>query len=270
MKFTAAMALAASATLATAQITFDASGIIKCPKPLAGAFCVGDSLDTKTIATCDAEGIGQRGLCSEFLAAKPPYGSNDVLCYQSSDTAGDAACVKGGVVYDITGQPRFTLSADSSEPKITAPTVSDDWEVLPTSSPCPLESAGTEIPAIPGVPATSEPVLPSVNPIPPVSGPPEPIPTGEPWAPSASGTLEPLPSGAPIQPLPAESVPPVSGGNGGNDTFTAPTFTATDTPMVEPSATTTSIPMVPISAAPAMKQVGAVMIVVGLAVACLL
>lgn len=65
MKFTAAMALAASATLATAQITFDASGIIKCPKPLAGAFCVGGSLETKTIATCDAEGIGQRGLCSE-------------------------------------------------------------------------------------------------------------------------------------------------------------------------------------------------------------
>lgn len=181
--------------------------------------------------------------------------------------------MKGNVVYDITGQPRFTLSADSSKPKFTAPTVSDDWEALPTSPPCPLEPVGTEVPAIPGLPAASGPALPSVNPIPPVSGPPEPIPTGEPWTPPASGTLEPLPSGAPIQSPPVEPTPtpPVGGGNGGgNDTFTVPTVSATDTLAVEPSATTTSIPMVPISAAPAMKQAGAVMMVVGLAVACLL
>ncbi|KAL8393038.1 hypothetical protein RB595_003007 [Gaeumannomyces hyphopodioides] len=271
MKFTAAMMLAASATLATAQITVDANGVIKCPKPLAGSFCIGDSLLTKTIATCDADGIGKRGLCSEFLAEKPPYGSNDVLCYQSSDVSGDAACVKGGVVYENSGAPRFTLSADPSQPKNTASTASDNWEVLPTSSPCPLEPAGTEVPGVPGVPATSEPAWPSVNPVPPVSGPVEPIPTGEPMTPPASGTPEqPLPSDGPLQPPPVGPVPPVGGGNGGNDTFTVPTVSSIETPAVQPPAPTASIPMVPVSAAPAMKQAGAVMMVVGLAVACLL
>ncbi|KAL8305059.1 hypothetical protein RB597_004004 [Gaeumannomyces tritici] len=270
MKFTAAMMLAASATLATAQITVDANGVIKCPKALAGSFCVGESLLTKTIATCDANGIGKRGLCSEFLAEKPPYGSNDALCYQSSDVSGDAACVKGGIVYENSGTPRFTLSADPSQPKNTASTVSDDWKALPTSSPCPLEPVGTEVPGAPGVPATSEPAWPSVDPVPSVSGPVEPIPTGGPMMPPVSGTPEqPLPSDGPLQPPPVESVPPVGGGNGGNDTFTVPTVSSTETPAVQPPAPTASIPVVPVSAA-VMEQAGAVMMVVGLAVACLL
>ncbi|KAL8364222.1 hypothetical protein RB601_009790 [Gaeumannomyces tritici] len=299
MKFTAAMMLAASATLATAQITVDANGVIKCPKALAGSFCVGESLLTKTIATCDANGIGKRGLCSEFLAEKPPYGSNDALCYQSSDVSGDAACefpptnraehsqtlltcnsatnlesdgsgVKGGIVYENSGTPRLTLSADPSQPKNTASTVSDDWKALPTSSPCPLEPVGTEVPGAPGVPATSEPAWPSVDPVPSVSGPVEPIPTGGPMMPPVSGTPEqPLPSDGPLQPPPVESVPPVGGGNGGNDTFTVPTVSSTETPAVQPPAPTASIPVVPVSAA-VMEQTGAVMMVVGLAVACLL
>ncbi len=87
-------ALAASATLASAQVTVNSTtGAFTCTKPNS-AFCSGNSLGTDIIIRCNALGQGQPGRCGDNLAGEFPQGVGGALCFQSSPTAGDAACEK--------------------------------------------------------------------------------------------------------------------------------------------------------------------------------
>ena len=59
------LVLAATAALASAQVTYDpATNKYKCAKPNV-AYCAGDSLGTDIIIRCDANGNGQPGRCSD-------------------------------------------------------------------------------------------------------------------------------------------------------------------------------------------------------------
>ncbi len=61
----AALILAASAALASAQATYnETTGKFDCAKPNV-AYCAGDSLQTDIIIRCDANSIGQPGRCSD-------------------------------------------------------------------------------------------------------------------------------------------------------------------------------------------------------------
>jgi hypothetical protein len=73
----------------------DAStGVYTCDLNPNGAYCAGDSLSSPIIIRC-ANGVGQPGNCNENTAGYYPYGDvGDSLCYQTSDTSGDAACEK--------------------------------------------------------------------------------------------------------------------------------------------------------------------------------
>jgi len=106
----------ASAALASAQATQYQDGTYKCAKPDA-AYCAGDSLGTDIIIRCDGT-TGQPGRCGNNLAGQPPLGVGGALCYQSSSTAGDAACVKNCVVYAPSGT--WTLPASQCTPTYTA------------------------------------------------------------------------------------------------------------------------------------------------------
>ncbi|KAM0333143.1 hypothetical protein ACHAQA_001802 [Verticillium albo-atrum] len=111
MKAAASIILAASA-LATAQVTFnETTGVFTCAKP-GVAYCAGGSLDTDIIIRCNNASIGQPGRCTDNLAGQPPLGVNPALCFQTSETAGDAACEKNCIVYPEDGSASFTLPAD--------------------------------------------------------------------------------------------------------------------------------------------------------------
>ncbi|KAK0741151.1 hypothetical protein B0T18DRAFT_432320 [Schizothecium vesticola] len=112
--------LLASAALATAQVKSNPDGTFTCTKPNA-SYCASDkSLDTDIIYRCTGTSA-QPGRCGNNLAGEPPLGSaNGGRCWQSSPTAGDAACEKNCVVYAATGS--FTLPAAVCTPTYTAST----------------------------------------------------------------------------------------------------------------------------------------------------
>ncbi|KAH6845055.1 hypothetical protein B0I37DRAFT_406648 [Chaetomium sp. MPI-CAGE-AT-0009] len=105
---TSSILVLASAALASAQVKIE-DGKYICEKANA-AFCAGDSMGTDIIIRCDGNKVGVAGRCSNNLAGQPPIGNHPALCYQSSPTAGDAACEKNCVVYPSKGEP-FTLPA---------------------------------------------------------------------------------------------------------------------------------------------------------------
>ncbi|ERF75497.1 hypothetical protein EPUS_08311 [Endocarpon pusillum Z07020] len=62
-------------------------------------YCAGDSLSTNIIIRCTGT-EGQPGNCNDNLAGIPPVGvKSSATCYQSSPSAGDAACSFDGNVY---------------------------------------------------------------------------------------------------------------------------------------------------------------------------
>jgi len=107
----------ASAALATAQVTYNPDGTYTCDKPNV-AYCAGDSLGTDIIIRCNSTSAGQPGRCSNNVAGYPPLGASPALCYQSSPTAGDAACEKNCVVYAASSS--FTLPSSLCTPTYTA------------------------------------------------------------------------------------------------------------------------------------------------------
>ncbi|KAK4038018.1 hypothetical protein C8A01DRAFT_38044 [Parachaetomium inaequale] len=109
---TTSVLLLASAALASAQVKYE-DGKYVCEQENA-SYCAGDSLGTDIIIRCNGK-VGQPGRCSDNLAGQPPLGNHPALCYQTSPTAGDAACEKNCVVYPAAGNP-FTLPADICTP----------------------------------------------------------------------------------------------------------------------------------------------------------
>jgi hypothetical protein len=95
------------------------NGTFTCAKPNA-AYCAGSSLGTDIIIRCDASGRGQPGRCSNNLVGQPPQGTFPALCWQSSETAGDAACEKNCVVYASLAASAFTLPSSTCTPYFTA------------------------------------------------------------------------------------------------------------------------------------------------------
>lgn len=91
-------------TFADAQITVNDNGTISCPAT-GSAFCAGDSLSTNIIVRCPTPGgQGQPGNCNDNLAGVPPVGVKLFApCYQTSPTAGDAACSYNGIAYPDSG-----------------------------------------------------------------------------------------------------------------------------------------------------------------------
>ncbi|KAM0287452.1 hypothetical protein ACHAQH_000405 [Verticillium albo-atrum] len=91
--------------------TNETTGIFTCAEPNV-AYCAGGSLESGIIIRCNGASIGQPGRCTNNLAGQPPVGVNPALCFQTSETAGDAACEKNCIVYPEDGSKPFTLPAD--------------------------------------------------------------------------------------------------------------------------------------------------------------
>ncbi|OAA33804.1 hypothetical protein AAL_01269 [Moelleriella libera RCEF 2490] len=101
---TAVLTLATSLAVASAAPGAVPSDVpINCAKPNASYCMAGD-----IILRCDGNSMGTRGRCSDNVAGYPPAGGS-ASCYQSSEQAGDAACMKNCVVYAAQS---FTLPAD--------------------------------------------------------------------------------------------------------------------------------------------------------------
>ncbi|KAG5919727.1 hypothetical protein E4U61_000613 [Claviceps capensis] len=88
-----------------------AGALVNCAKPNAN-YCLGGD----GILRCGADSIGIQGRCSDNVAGYPPFGGM-ASCQESSELAGDAACVKNCVVY--AAQP-YTLPAHKCTPSYTA------------------------------------------------------------------------------------------------------------------------------------------------------
>jgi len=108
MKFFVGVAFAASSlvTLISAQVSFNNdTNTWTCPIP-DGAYCAGDSLTTPVVILC-TDGVGTPGNCIPHNWNRPPVDVHYSQCYESSPTAGDAACAKSCIVY-----PDATLPFD--------------------------------------------------------------------------------------------------------------------------------------------------------------
>jgi hypothetical protein len=75
----------------------------KCPIS-DGAYCAGDSLTTPVVILC-TNGTGTPGNCIPHNWSRPPADVHYSQCYESSPTAGDAACAKSCTVYPDSGFP---------------------------------------------------------------------------------------------------------------------------------------------------------------------
>lgn len=85
---TSAILFVAAAALASAQAPPEGTNKVNCAKPNA-TYCLGGDI----ILRCDGSSVGTAGRCSDNVAGYPPLGGV-AECYQSSETAGDAACQK--------------------------------------------------------------------------------------------------------------------------------------------------------------------------------
>ncbi|KAL2038203.1 hypothetical protein N7G274_009151 [Stereocaulon virgatum] len=117
-----ALLLAAAAAIASAQVVLNTTtGLVLCPAP-GGNYCAGPSLESNIIIRCTGTS-GQPGNCWDNLASVPPVGHKlGALCYQSTPTAGDAACSLDGIVYPDHGGAPFDIDdTESTEGTTTAP-----------------------------------------------------------------------------------------------------------------------------------------------------
>lgn len=123
MKF-ALVALVAAAAVNAELVFDDATGTFKCLGDAADKnFCAGNSLSTNIIIRCDGE-KGQPGNCNDNLAGVPPIGVKvGALCWQTSETAGDAGCSFEGIVhaddgstFPVPGYATTTSSTSAPEP----------------------------------------------------------------------------------------------------------------------------------------------------------
>jgi len=133
MKSAVILALAAAAT---AQVSYDpGNGTFTCDVADMN-YCASESLQTDIIIRCSGT-VGQPGRCTNNLAGQPPLGVQPARCWQSSPTAGDAACEKNCVVYGVS--TTFTLPASECTPYYTpvssasvATATASDTTVVPT------------------------------------------------------------------------------------------------------------------------------------------
>lgn len=131
-------AVLASAAVASAQVNYE-DGKFICEQEDA-AYCAGDSLGTDIIIRCNGK-VGQPGRCTNNLAGQPPLGVQPARCWQSSPTAGDAACEKNCVVYGSSGNHdgTFTLPRNVCTPYYT-PNATTIASVAGRSAPSPSPS----------------------------------------------------------------------------------------------------------------------------------
>ncbi|MCJ1224582.1 Mucin-12 [Toensbergia leucococca] len=142
--------LATAAGLAVAQIpAIPRSTSITCPAS-GGSFCASTSLTTNIIIRCIGT-IGQPGNCNDNLAYVPPVGVKDFApCYQSSPTAGDAACSYNNTIYPDVGMPfpippnktTTTTTCTTSTPTSSTSSPFYAYPSLNSTTPLPL-SGGT-------------------------------------------------------------------------------------------------------------------------------
>lgn len=138
-----ALLLAASAALASAQITYNGSQIICPANNPNGTFCAGDSLSTNIIIRC-VNGVAGPGNCNDNLDGEPPVGDFPTTCWQTSLTSGDAACAKNCIVYCGSGgcnKGDFTLpnctpfyTASSSSSSATSTISASTYPTSPTTA----------------------------------------------------------------------------------------------------------------------------------------
>ncbi|KAL7921814.1 hypothetical protein ACQKWADRAFT_114574 [Trichoderma austrokoningii] len=210
---TAAIIVAAAAALASAQAPPEGTNKVTCLKPNAN-YCYGGDI----IIRCDANGLGTAGVCSDNVAGYPPLGGV-AECWESTKTAGDAACQKNCVVY---AQPSsFTLPASQCTPSATisatvsattAPQTSAPGTVIYTTTvvngtvtltvPC-TTAAATSVTGI-VIPPPITPSVPVVTPtgtgVPPPAGGNQTAPGGSntPVGPTSTGTPPPIPTGGAV------------------------------------------------------------------------
>lgn len=120
MKFTTTLALAASAALASAQVTFNqTTGTFTCAAPNQ-VYCAGDSGTTNIIIRCDENAVGHPGNCNDNLSGEFPFGVNTAPCYAPS--TGQAACSKNCIVYGGSGNINGTFPIPDCVPAYTQTT----------------------------------------------------------------------------------------------------------------------------------------------------
>ncbi|RVD82117.1 uncharacterized protein DFL_006551 [Arthrobotrys flagrans] len=150
MKFTI-VALATAAAV-NAQLVFnETTGTFQCLGDAAGKnFCAGNSLSTNIIIRCNGE-RGQPGNCNNNLAGVPPIGvKSSALCWQTSETSGDAGCSFEGIVHADDGTT-FPIPSSSSSSSTVEPT----YGASSTSSAEPTYGASSTSPAEPTYGASS-------------------------------------------------------------------------------------------------------------------
>lgn len=186
--FTTIVAFAASATIVRAQAVFNQStGQFSCSIPN-GNFCASDSLQASIIIRC-TNGVGYAGNCNDDEAGEPPLGVNYAPCWQSSPTAGNAACMKNCIVHPDAGG-RFSLASCSATP------ISSFVPVPTTTVLVPSNVTETSYPSVTtvtvpchkcqgGVTTVTVPCLTSLFST--VPAPTVPVPTGG-WYPTTNGT----------------------------------------------------------------------------------
>lgn len=115
-------------------------------------YCASGSLEGDIIIRCNGSSVGQPGRCTDNLAGEPPLGVNAALCWQSSDTAGDAACEKDCIVYpEQSGRQPFSLTGGNCPSNATnngttassAPFVPSTSAAATTVPPYPTNTTGT-------------------------------------------------------------------------------------------------------------------------------
>jgi len=107
MQFITSIALASSVLISavSAQVSYNsATDTWTCPNNSNGSFCASDSLLSPVVILCD-NGVGTPGNCIPHAWNRPPIDVYYSQCYQSSETAGDAACAKSCMVYPDSGLP---------------------------------------------------------------------------------------------------------------------------------------------------------------------
>ncbi|KAK6501018.1 hypothetical protein TWF506_003773 [Arthrobotrys conoides] len=132
MKFTI-VALAAAAAVSAELVFDDATGTFQCLGDSAGKrFCAGDSLTSNIIIRCNGE-RGQPGNCNDNLAGVPPIGvKTSALCWQSSETSGDADCSFDGIVYANDGTTFPITTTTSTTTSTVGPTYGTSSSAEPT------------------------------------------------------------------------------------------------------------------------------------------
>ncbi|KAI9792695.1 MAG: hypothetical protein M1816_001794 [Peltula sp. TS41687] len=195
-----------SAGLVAAQVTQDPStGAFTCSgyNPSAN-YCAGESQRTNIIFRCN-NGIAQPGNCNDNLAGVPPVGvKSAATCYESSPTAGDAACSFNCVVYrtnDTFTIPGCTPSVSSSSTTSTSEPVTVISDYFTTTTSEPITTITDIFPTSPSEPITAITDF---------------FPT------ASSGMTAPTDTGGPLYPT-------------GNNATAAPTGTGVSPPSVLPS-----------------------------------